>query len=113
MTAAYQNLYLEQGTTFSTTITMSDVYGNAYDLTSFSANSQIKRSYYSSTTTGYFNTSLNVSDGSVTIAMDANTSATIPAGQYVYDVKMVNSINGLKVRILEGMVFVSPQVSQV
>ena len=33
MAAGYLNLYLDKGTTFNTTITLDDVYGNNYNLT--------------------------------------------------------------------------------
>lgn len=111
MSAAYQNLYLEQGASFSTTITMTDVFGNAYNLQSFGANSQIRRSYNSANASGYFSCSINTSTGQLTLAMDANTSATLAAGRYVYDAKIIDSAHGTKVRVLEGILDVSPQVS--
>lgn len=112
MSAAYQNLFLEQGATFSTTITLTDVYGNAYNLQGFSANSAISRSYYAQNASGYFATSINASQGTLTLSMDANTSANLWPGRYVYDAKIYDSANGTKVRVLEGILYVDPQVSR-
>jgi hypothetical protein len=35
-------LYVEQGSTFSTTITLDDVYGEVYNLSGYTANSEIR-----------------------------------------------------------------------
>jgi hypothetical protein len=43
MSAGYQDLFLEQGTSFSTTITLDDVSSNPYNLTGFQAKSQMKK----------------------------------------------------------------------
>ena len=48
MPAGYQELFMEQGATFSIKITLDAVNALPYDLTGYSANSQMKTSYYSS-----------------------------------------------------------------
>ena len=65
MPAAYQNLYIEQGTSFSTTITLDDVYGSLYDLTGYTANSQIRKSYYSANASAVFLATVNANTGTV------------------------------------------------
>ena len=57
MPAAYTNIYIEQGATFSTSITLDDVYGDTYNLMGYTANSQIRKSYYSANATATFSTS--------------------------------------------------------
>ena len=111
MPAAYQNLYIEQGTTFSTTITLDDVYGDIYDLTGYTANSQIRKSYYSSNATATFATSINTSHGTVTLSLDSSTSANIAAGRYVYDATITDTSYNVT-RILEGVIDVSPSVTR-
>ena len=115
MAAGYQNLYLEQGTTFNTTITLDDVYGTVYDLSGYTANSQIRKSYYSANTAGVFNVTIpSVSSGQIIISMTASNTANIMPGRYVYDVKLVSSTSpdSDTVRILEGIVEISPQVTR-
>lgn len=110
MPAAYQNLYLEQGATFELTIAVDDVYGNTYNLTSTTAHSQMRKSYYSANATASFVTIVNPYNGSISLTLDAPTTANIAPGRYVYDTVLMqaNSV----VRILEGIVDVSPGVTR-
>lgn len=112
MPAAYSNLYLEQGTTFTTTITLDDVYGETYNLAGYSASSQMRKSYYSSNATATFSTSINVGQGTVTLDLDANTTANIAPGRYVYDAIIYDSNTHVTTRILEGIIEVSPRVTR-
>jgi hypothetical protein len=110
MAAAYVNLLLEQGTTFSTTITMDDVYGNAYDLNGYTASSQIRKSYYSANPTATFTASINNSSATITLSLTSTQTANIAPGRYVYDCIISN--NNTTTRILEGVVDVSPSVTK-
>jgi hypothetical protein len=44
MPAAYQNLYLEAGSDFSASVLIDDVYQEIYDLTGYTAYSQLRKS---------------------------------------------------------------------
>jgi hypothetical protein len=112
MPAAYSNLYIEQGTTFSTTIAIDDVYGDIFDLTNFSVTSQIRKSYYSANTTATFTSSINSSQGTITLGLTSAATANIAPGRYVYDTKLIGINNGQVTRILEGVVEVSPSVTR-
>jgi hypothetical protein len=111
MPAAYTNLYIEQGTTYSTSITLDDVYNNAYNLVGYSANSQIRSSYYSANATAFFTTGINSGSGIITLSLSAATSANIAPGRYVYDTKITDLSNNVT-RILEGIVEIAPSVSR-
>ena len=111
MSAGYQELFLEQGSDYSTSITLTDVNGDPYDLTNYTAKSQVKKSYYSSNTKANF--VITISDptsGVVSISLDSANTANIAAGRYVYDVLIKNSSNNIT-RVLEGIVNVLPQVT--
>lgn len=112
MAAAYSNLYLEQGASFSTTITLDDVYGETYNLAGYTASSQMRKSYYSSNATATFHTTINVGNGTVTLELGANTTANIAAGRYVYDAIIVDNAHNVTTRILEGIIEVSPRVTR-
>jgi len=112
MPAAYTNLYMEQGTSFATTITLDDAYGNSYNLIGYVASSQMRKSYYSSNATATFSSSINTDKGTITLTLSSNTTANIAAGRYVYDAVIVNSANNIVTRILEGIVDVSPRVTR-
>jgi hypothetical protein len=111
MPAAYANLYLEQGTTFTTNIEIDDVYGSTYDLTGFTVSSQMRKSYYSSSPTATFSSDVNANTGTITLSLSADITANIAAGRYVYDATITNT-NQEVIRILEGIVDVSPRVTR-
>jgi hypothetical protein len=111
MAAAYTNLYIEQGTTFSTTITVDDVYGSVYDLSGSTVRGQIRKSYYSTNPTAQFQTSIAISTGLISLTLAANVTSNIAPGRYVYDATLTNSAN-VVTRILEGIVDVSPSVTR-
>jgi hypothetical protein len=112
MAAAYQELFLEQGSTFNTNITLDDINGVPYDLTGVTAKSQIRKSYYSANTTADFSVSINIpTSGVILLSLAANTTANIAAGRYVYDVAIKDTANTVT-RVLEGIVNVIPQVTK-
>ena len=111
MSAAYTELFLEQGTDFVTSITLDDVNGDPYDLTNVIAKGQIKKSYYSSKETSHFTITINDPvTGVINMAIPSANTANIAAGRYVYDVVIKDSANTVT-RVLEGIVNVIPQVT--
>jgi len=111
MAAGYQNLYIDQGSSYSITITLDDVFGDIYDLTGYTAESQMRRSYYSANTSAQFAVTLNSGTGALTLSLDSANSSTLIYNQYVYDTILIDSSNNAT-RILEGIVYVSPSVSR-
>jgi hypothetical protein len=112
MPAAYANLYIEQNADFAATITIDDVYQNLYDLNFFTANSQMRTSYYSSNAAAIFSTFINANNSTLTLELDADTTANIAPGRYVYDTLLINTNTSERIRILEGIIDVSPCVSR-
>jgi hypothetical protein len=111
MPAAYSNLYLEQGSTFNTTITLDDVYGDNYNLVGFTANSQIRKSYYSSNATAVFTATIDANSATISLSLPSTTTANISPGRYVYDTTITDT-NRNVTRILEGVIDVSPCVTR-
>jgi len=111
MAAGYQNLYVESGSNFSTTITIDDVYLNAYNLVGYTASSQMRYSYYAANATASFATNISTSNGTITLSLSAPTTANITPGRYVYDTRIIDQNNNVT-RILEGIVNVSPSVTR-
>jgi hypothetical protein len=112
MPAAYQNLYLEAGSDFSASVLIDDVYQEIYDLTGYTAYSQLRKSYYSANATATFSTSIDVGTGIITMQLDAANTATIKPGRYVYDTIITDDVHQSTIRILEGVVDVSPRVTR-
>ena len=111
MPAAYTNLYLEKGSTFDTTIYLDDVYGDSYQLSGYTANSEIRKSYYSSNATATFATSIDTSNGTITLSLTSAITSNISPGRYVYDT-IITDTQGKVTRILEGVIDVSPSVTR-
>jgi len=106
------NIIIDQGTDFSTTLTVTDDNGNVTDLTGYSANGHIRK-HYTSTTATVFTTTFGSprSDGQVTISLTRTQTGNMTAGRYVYDVELTSSAN-TRSRLVEGIVTVSPEVTK-
>lgn len=102
------NLSIDQGTSFSISLTVVDANNNPLDLTGFQISSALKKSYYSLTSYPFSTLSSNV--GIVQLTMDANTTSQIEQGRYVYDVKSVSNNNTIS-RLVEGIATINPMVT--
>ena len=114
MPAGYAELFLEQGADFNTTVTLDDVSGSPINLIPYTATSQMRKSYYSSNASGTFITNTqNYGDlGILSLSMYANTTANIASGRYLYDVYITQTGGTDRIRVLEGIVNVMPQVTK-
>lgn len=108
--ATKANLKIEQGTDFSTSITLTDDDNDAIDLTSYSGAGQIRK-YYTSTTAVNWTVSLGGNTGIVTISLGSNTTNNMTSGRYVYDIELTDG-SGIVSRILEGIVTITPGVTR-
>lgn len=113
MPAGYSELFLEQGASFNTSIVLDDVAGESFNLVGYTASSQMRKSYYSSNAAATFTVSTgnDPSQGIITMSLTSANTANIYPGRYVYDVYVTGSTNE-RVRVLEGIVNVTPQVTK-
>jgi len=113
MPAGYADQFIEQGTTFTSDLTLDDVNGNHYNLTGFSVSSQARRSYYSTNATITFNASIvDASNGVIRLTANSTVTANVKPGKLVYDVRLIENSSNNVTRILEGQIFVSPAVTR-
>lgn len=105
--ATKANIIIDQGTTFNTEIYLTDESGNALDLSVYTANSQIRK-WYTSNSAVNFNVSLI--SGTIFLSLSANSTASLEAGRYVYDVLLRDNSNTVT-RVVEGIVTVTPRVT--
>jgi hypothetical protein len=112
MPAGYSELFLEQGASFNTSITLDDVSGVAFNLVNYTATSQMRKSYYSSNAAATFSvsTGTNPSLGVITMSLTSANTANVYPGRYVYDVYVTSGTT--RVRVLEGIINVTPQVTK-
>jgi len=108
--AVTSNLVLDQGSDFSITINYNNEDGSSKNLSGYTARSQMRRSYYSTTATTLTANISDASNGEITLSLAANTTANLKAGRYVYDLEVVtgNSV----VRVVEGIITVLPEVTK-
>lgn len=104
-----RNLVANQNATFKLAFNVS-TSGTPWNLTSYTGKMQVKQSYES--TTSYLTvTDMTMdSSGNVSFSVDADTMAAIPAGRWVYDLKLYAG-NGDEYRLLEGKFVVNPGVT--
>jgi len=108
--ATKANLVIDQGTTFSVNLDLTNEDGDVIDLSGYTANSQIRKWYTSSTPAATFTTAINAASGELVLSLTANQTSNLVAGRYVYDVELDQ--NGTISRIVEGIVTVTPQVTK-
>lgn len=110
--AEFVELTIEQGATFSTEVTVNDANGSAKDLSDYTARSQLRKSYYSTTAINFDVTITDPLDGIISMELSSNTTANISPGRYVYDVQIEDDISGEVTRIFEGIATVLPNVTR-
>jgi hypothetical protein len=111
--AAYVELYLDQGTTFNSNVTLTDDTTNApLNITGYTFRSQMRRSYYSANATATITCSIvNAGAGEISMNLSANTTSNIKAGRYLFDLEAVDTI-GSVTRVLEGIITVTPEITR-
>ena len=111
--AAYVELIMDHGSTFSNIIHLSDDTTNAYiNVSGYTVSSQMRRSYYSTNVTS--NIACTITDaqnGQITMSVTSANTSLIKAGRYLFDVETTTSLNIVS-RVLEGVITVTPSVTR-
>lgn len=110
--AAYLELTIEQGANLTSVVTVNDVQGDAVNLTTYTASSQLRKSYYSSSANTLSAIVTGNSNGEITLTMTAANTALLTPGRYVYDLVITNSTDNSKTRVIEGIAIVLPSVTR-
>ena len=110
--AAYTELTIEQGANLSSTITVNDVQGDAVNLTTYTASSQLRKSYYSSSSNTLTAIITGNANGQITLSMTASNTAALKPGRYVYDLIITNTTDNSVTRVIEGTAVVLPSVTR-
>lgn len=109
--ATISNLFVDQGSDFSTVITLQNDDLTPMNLTGASVYSQFRKSYESSTAYSFTGTVSNAVGGQITLSLSGTTSTNIPAGRYLYDVELI--LNSTKIRVAEGIVTITPEITRI
>ena len=108
--ATKANLVIDQGSNFETELNLSDENGDAIALIGYTANSQIRKWYTSTSPAAVFTASINSYAGVITLSLTSEQTSNLVSGRYVYDVEINNGTTVS--RIVEGIVTVTPQVTR-
>ena len=109
--AAFTELLIEQGATFSTTVNVEDTAGAAINLFGYSASSQMRKSYYATSNTIITSTITGNANGEITLSMTAANTANLTPGRQVFDL-LITSPTQVKTRVVEGVIVISPGVTK-
>ena len=107
--ATKANLVIDQGSTFSTDLVLTDDNGDLLELSGYSAASQIRK-WYSSTNSVSFAATINSQEASINLFLSSNQTNSLTAGRYVYDVEINDGSTIL--RVVEGIITVTPNVTR-
>ena len=110
--ATISNLYVDAGATYSNIITVTASNGQALNLSGYTVASQMRKSYQSSTAYPFTSSIYEASTGKIRLQLTPTQSQAIPAGRWLYDVE-ITSASGTKTRVVEGIVTVNPQITQI
>ena len=109
--AAFTELLIEQGATFSTTVNVEDTAGAVINLFGYSASSQMRKSFYATSNTIITSTITGNANGEITLSMTAANTANLAPGRQVFDL-LITSPTSVKTRVVEGIIVISPGVTQ-
>ena len=109
--AIVSNLTIDQGSTFSASIDVTDVEDNILVLTGYTVAAQIRKTYDSTTAVDFTGSVSNATQGEITISLTPAQTNALVAGRYVYDAE-ITSAGGTVTRVIEGQIEVTPGVTQ-
>ena len=91
-----QDIFIQQGATFIRTITLTNSNGQPFNVSGYTANASMKRDLYSANDVPVvFETQLT--NGSLQLRLEANTTANLWPGTWVYDATITNGTNTYRV----------------
>ena len=109
--AGISNLVVDQGTTFSSIITVADQTGAPLNITNYTVKSQFRKSYQSSSGTNFTASIYDATTGRIRLQLTPSDTSNIQAGRYLYDIELT-SPTGDKFRALEGLVIITPEITK-
>ena len=83
----------------------------ALNLTGYSAQAQLRKTYSSSTSTAFTSTITAATDGVIELALTDTVTGALDQGRYVWDLVLTDAAAN-KTRVVEGIVTIRPGVSR-
>jgi len=110
--ATISNLYIDQGTTFSTIIDLTNQDGSPLVLSGYTVQSQMRKSYQSSTSISFTASVYDAGKGQIRLQLAPSATSNIQAGRYLYDIEITNTNTQEKFRVLEGIAVITPEITR-
>lgn len=105
------NLYIDQGTTFTATVQVFGDDGNPFNLNQYTPSAQVRKNYATNTVAATFTSQISeAANGTISLTLSAADTANLKMGRYVYDVEIASGNSIL--RPIEGIITVYPQVTR-
>lgn len=112
MCAGWLDLNVDRGTSFNTSVVLTDVNGNPMNLTNVVINSVIKKSYITSNVAANITCTIaNSVSGIIYLTIPYQITQNLWPYRYVYDVVLRNTTSNSVTRVLEGTIYINPGVS--
>jgi hypothetical protein len=112
--AIYANIPIDQGTDFSSVISVLGADGLAYDLTGYTARGQIRKSYTSSNSVTFTCAVQSPgTEGKIQLTLTSAQTGAMKAGRYLFDIEIVEIATGAVSRVVQGQVEVNPRVTHI
>lgn len=108
--AAEVNLYLDAGNTFTTEFVIGDDSGAPIDITNYTIQSQIRKSYIAPSSFAFNITKTDPINGVVQLSLTPNQTTALKNGRFLYDAQYVNGSQSVK--FIKGILTVYPSVTR-
>ena len=105
-------LDVDQGSDFTTEMTLQNNDGTAMNLTGFSVYSQFRKNYSSTIAYTFITNVTNAFQGVITLTLLGTASSNIKPGRYLYDVEIVDAVPR-KTRVVEGIITINAEITKI
>jgi|TARA_B110000438_G_C15789952_1_gene640196 hypothetical protein len=110
--ASILNQVIDQGSTFSKSITVYQTDGaTIQNLTGYTVSSQLRKNYTSSASTTINASINNAAGGLIVMSLTAVQTAALKSGRYVYDLQ-ITAADSTVTRVIEGVITLRPEVTK-
>jgi hypothetical protein len=108
MAAGIYNLSIEQGSTWDLQLSIDSTAGTDLNITGYSFDAKIAKSYYDENPITITSTIVNASTGVINLTLTSTqTNALDAAIEYIYDIDMISDTD-VTTRLIEGRATISP-----
>ena len=109
--AAVVYLDIDQGSDFTTDITLQNDNGTTMNLVGFTAVSQFRKHPTSTTYYSFIISIPQPSTGVIKLSLSSVTSSSIKPGRYWFDLELT-SAEGTRTRVIEGMLTINAEITR-